>query len=617
MTRRSSSDTPVEEQGHRGQSTSLESSASFRPLKPVGVRDEARDEQSRLTLRALRHLAWVFACLAALQAPTYFVPALARLRPWAPGDPIPLARLADSWRDDLALPRFAGAAGYSQQPSLEQADGALGESLAQVLAEQERRLVEEERESTSRSSDSGPAHSRTGSSSASGLQGVGSRTVSGTFSKVGGKGSQNERPGANPEDSRGGAPSFVGPPSPEVMHELGGDSYAATRPSTYSESADPVSLQDPTGSALRAFFLRLQQTANRLPHAKTRIAYYGDSSIAADHITSTLRRRLQKRFGDGGHGFVLIARGGMAYRHLGLEHRANNHWLLYPVTRKARRDGRYGYGGVMYRASPGARARFGTTDEGAVGHRAGEFAIYYQAHARGGRLGLNLDGKPLEELDTRNEVTEDKVHRIRPGDDGAHRLELRYRGGGDLRLYGVAMETQAPGLVLDSLGLVGARAKRLLNFDADHIAGQMRFRRPSLVVLAFGGNEAGDGPSSVERVQSVYTRVIRRMRRGASEASCLVLAPLDQARRDDRGRVQTMPAVPIIVEGQKRAAIAEGCAFFNTFSAMGGNGSMAKWLRARPQLASSDLRHATPLGYEVIGTLVYKALMAAFQKHLH
>jgi hypothetical protein len=74
--------------------------------------------------------------------------------------------------------------------------------------------------------------------------------------------------------------------------------------------------------------------------------------------------------------------------------------------------------------------------------------------------------------------------------------------------------------------------------------------------------------------------------------------------------------LPPIVEAQRRVAAAEGCAFFDTYAAMGGEGAMAQWLKARPRLATSDMRHATPKGYEVVGTLYYKALLQAFAEHL-
>ena len=97
----------------------------------------------------------------------------------------------------------------------------------------------------------------------------------------------------------------------------------------------------------------------------------------------------------------------------------------------------------------------------------------------------------------------------------------------------------------------------------------------------------------------------------------MLFAPLDQAERDARGRVRTLSTVPKITEAQRRVAAKKGCAFFDTFSAMGGEGAMAEWLRVRPRLATSDLRHATPAGYDLIANLYYKAMLKAFADYLN
>jgi hypothetical protein len=50
-------------------------------------------------------------------------------------------------------------------------------------------------------------------------------------------------------------------------------------------------------------------------------------------------------------------------------------------------------------------------------------------------------------------------------------------------LYGVAVERDGPGVVYDSLGLLGARANRLLNYDSAHIKNQLEQRGSNLIVL--------------------------------------------------------------------------------------------------------------------------------------
>jgi lysophospholipase L1-like esterase len=377
------------------------------------------------------------------------------------------------------------------------------------------------------------------------------------------------------------------------------------------EYADlPQEIEDPS-NALEPFYRQLLRTADDEPRALTRVAHYGDSSIAGDGITMTLRRNFQRRFGDGGHGFILVASGTMPYRHQDIRTRANAAWQTHQLVRSEATSGFYGYGGVQFRAVAGAEATFETSDRGPVGHAVSRFELFYLEHDRGPRVQLRVDRGDWQDVETRGEDAVDRWHTVEVP-DGDHRLDLRVAGGGVAKLYGVVLERAGPGVVYDSLGMVGARGNRLLRFDAAHFRRQHQHRETNLFVLGFGGNEADDVHRSGEDFERDVRRVIRFVRQARPEAGCLWMGPLDQAARNARGRVETMPQVPVIVEAQRRGALAEGCAYFDTFAAMGGEGAMRRWSRARPRLAFGDYRHATPAGYQAIGNMVYRALLKGF-----
>ena len=261
----------------------------------------------------------------------------------------------------------------------------------------------------------------------------------------------------------------------------------------------------------------------------------------------------------------------------------------------------------------GAWARIATAKRGDIGTRVSRFDIYYETQPRGGKFSVRLDDQKREIVSTKAKVRGDGVHTI-AAPDGPHSIEFRYSRGGPVHFYGVVLEREGPGVVYDSLGLVGARANRLLNFDAAHIKSQLEIRGVNLIVLGFGGNEASDDRTEDEFYED-YLKVLERMRQGREDLGCLVFSPLDQARRE-RGRIRTLPTIPLIIAAQRRAAFEAGCAFYDTWQAMGGENSMRRWYEARPRLAMGDFRHATPAGYEIIGNMFYKALLAGFAAYL-
>jgi lysophospholipase L1-like esterase len=345
-----------------------------------------------------------------------------------------------------------------------------------------------------------------------------------------------------------------------------------------------------------------------------RALHYGDSHIVVDTITGTIRRRLQARFGDGGHGYVAVGKAWRWYKHRDVEHGANDRWTMELVTRPSGGDGLYGVGGISATAlDAGATAWFATKPDAPVGGRVSRFDVLYWKEPGGGQLLVTVDGTAVTTLSTRATTEETAVLPV-PVPDGPHRLELTTVGEGEVRLFGIVMERQA-GLVYNSLGLNSARAATLLALEPGHFREQLRTRRASLVVLSFGTNEATDDLEPPAAYRAGLKKVLAAVREGAPEASCLVTAPPDRARKARRGRRGgTLAGLPGLVRVQQEVALEAGCAFFDTFTAMGGPGTIVQW--ARQGLAARDLTHLSPAGGEIIGELLAGALLQGYEAYV-
>ena len=416
------------------------------------------------------------------------------------------------------------------------------------------------------------------------------------------------------------------PPSSAPQHERAADHTPQTPRNGHTahtghvqgvviapEEYDGLAVPIENVEALDTFYDALRRSALRQPSAITRVAHYGDSAVAADEISSTARRKLQARFGDSGHGFMLTAKGTMFYGHRDVLHRESDGWELTTIVRRQLRSGYYGYGGIVATGRSGEFTMFGTSTRGNIGRSVSRFEVFYQRYGNGGELRLSVDGKGDQVIAT-NAATPEDAWEIVKVPDGEHSISLRARG--EVRMYGVSQERDVPGVVYDALGLVGARADRLLDADQRHMAGQIAHRNPDLLVLGFGGNEAGNDNLDMQRYARSLTQVIKLMRSGKPGMSCLLFGPLDQGERNVRGDVVTLRAMPGIVDVQRRVAHEQGCGFFDAYKGMGGQGSVGRWYRARPRLFSPDFRHATPAGYALIGDMYYRALLKGFADYL-
>jgi lysophospholipase L1-like esterase len=377
------------------------------------------------------------------------------------------------------------------------------------------------------------------------------------------------------------------------------------RPIDVDAKAPPVPLEDPSGHALDAFLLRLRATANKQPEAITRIVHFGDSVVASDYVSSTLRRRFQERFGDAGHGFTLLANAWPAYFHEGVSRFATSGWLISRVVGPLANDGWHGLGGVSFRAPPHLLARIGTAKKGDVGRRVSRFVVAYVEAPDGGQADIRIDGMARDPLDTKGPEKRFRAATYTTT-DGEHELEIQTTKGTS-RFFGVVLERDEPGVVLDAIGIQGARIRFLDKQDDAHFKEQLAWRDPGLVIYQFGANESADGYAySMDDYHQTMKAVIAQQRQALPNSSCLILGAMDRASRKG-DEIKSLSIIPLIVEQQRIVANELGCAFFDTFRAMGGPGSMPRWFRR--DLGQSDLTHPTAVGAELIGNWIFRALM--------
>lgn len=333
------------------------------------------------------------------------------------------------------------------------------------------------------------------------------------------------------------------------------------------------------------------------------VVWLGDSHTAADFWTQAVRAELQARYGNGGPGFLRL--GISPYRHGRAKVVTAGRWRRVPSA-PARvtptDDGVFALGGM--RAEPiSADARVTVELYTTAVRGEARWDLSFRFPKPNASFALELDDEPPVVVDARD------------GNGAAVRhLEVTGRAGGELslgrfvgpvELFGVTVEGTGPGVVLDTVGIDGARIGTLLAWDEPTFVGELRRRAPDLVVLAFGTNEAF-AEEDVARYADQYARVMARVRAAAPAAGCALLGPTNVPGRDGPdGRV------PAIDRVQAGAAAAAGCAFVSLHELMGGEGSFRRWMHASPPLAADDGVHLLQAGYERLAHEVIERLVGA------
>ena len=370
-----------------------------------------------------------------------------------------------------------------------------------------------------------------------------------------------------------------------------------------SKGVHPLTTPD---KSLEAFFAALRRAETKQENGIVRIVHYGDSPTTADLITADIRQMLQTQFGDAGHGYHLIAKPWAWYAHRGVSVDSDG-WTVEAANQPESHDGIFGLGGATFIGPPGAVARFKIPNEEQV-------EVHAWRQPGGGRLSVHSGGLRLGEIDTQAAQPQEAFATFSlPAN--AKQVELRVTSG-TVRLFGVQFGKAQPGVMYSSLGVNGAHIGMLAHrFHEGHWSRILQHVKPDLVVLNYGTNES----TSMQFVDNSYERTLRaaitRVKKALPKSSILIMSPMDRGQRELSGGIGTVPALRKVVAIQAKVAADTKVAFFNTFEAMGGEGTMGRWYLAEPRMVGADLIHPMPSGAKLVGGLFYKAVLDSYNRY--
>lgn len=351
---------------------------------------------------------------------------------------------------------------------------------------------------------------------------------------------------------------------------------------------------------LEAFYSALDELAGGTRNAPVRILWLGDSHTAADFMTHPIRQHLGHAFRGGGPGFVRL--GLSAYRHGAVKFQVTGPVRkapLLPAQQTRVLDGVFGYGGIRTLPASGSSvsASFREPSDDPV-----TWTLSYRL-APGDKLQVTLgDTAQVLSFDS-TKHKEDGIEMARFSGRARDTFSISHAGG-DPQVFGAFAEFDSPGVVLDTVGINGARLGTALAWEPTQYRAAIAGRKLDLVVLAFGTNEIFD-KASVDRYQVQFENYLELVREVSPEVPCWIVGPPDAATSDGRSRER----VALVTKVQRSAAEAMGCAFTSQYELMGGEGSFGRWMSERPSKARSDHIHFTISGYEELGKLLAEQLL--------
>ena len=358
---------------------------------------------------------------------------------------------------------------------------------------------------------------------------------------------------------------------------------------------------DPTGS-LASFEDKLIAEARGLQKTPVRIGFYGDSNLTSDFMTAHLRRQLQGRFGDAGHGFVAFARPWAWYSHEDVHHFGTwPLWRQFDCTTDPVVGHRYGFANMTAESSKaGAAAWAGTADADApVGKTVSRFEIYFMKQPHGGTFDLLLDGKPYKTISTAaNDFEAGFEHIDVP--DAPHEVKAVVKGDYQVRLFGTTLERDDPGggVVVDSLGAGALNFQRFMLTEPVMRKAHLERRGYDVVFVWLGMNSMWLDPN-----KGWATDTVKTIREALPRVPVVLVTPPDS----EKGASKTTdPRIMALVKQLKDVATEQGAAYWDLRAAMGGDGAYLEFMKRG--LAANDRVHLSREGNIVLGQRLLKAL---------
>jgi lysophospholipase L1-like esterase len=412
----------------------------------------------------------------------------------------------------------------------------------------------------------------------------------------------------------------------EVIHSPGSRQVVTER-ITETLANPRLGIENP--NALHPFFDQLHQLELDPKSQLIRVIQFGDSHTAADIFTAAMRSLFQQKFGDGGAGFQYPGYPFAGYRIHGTRRALSTGWLATGTHLRDIGDGLVGMGGISL--STEQAGNWISVDADAT-----SLEVQYLIQPGGGSIAI-YDGDQLlttistasaNPSATQNDTTATTTpeataapattqttsppaagHYDTTLPPGPHHIEVRTTQDAPVRLLGLSTEN-ASGITYEAAGINGAEASLFLRWNEALQQTLMASADPSLIVLAYGTNEASDRNWTEESYAALFRRIIERCHRLAPHASILVIGPPDRALHNGRHGWAAFTGVDRIIQAQRTVCRQMNCAYWDQRNRMGGLGSMRDWVSV--SWAQPDHTHFTGEGYNELASALFSDIVQQY-----
>ena len=335
-----------------------------------------------------------------------------------------------------------------------------------------------------------------------------------------------------------------------------------------------------------------------------RIMHYGDSQIEMDRITSVLRQRLQELFGGSGPNMIPAIQ---PVSTISVTQNASNltRYMVYGDAERASHN-RYGVmsqfgqvrgsGSISFTRSSHTQSFEKAKEISSVSVLLGKNSKNFTATLKCDTIAP--DAKMLPACDSVSLITWILPTNVKHG-------TISFKGNAEI--YAVLLDGEA-GVAIDNVALRGCSGTIFTRINENTLRQSFDLLNTRLIIMQFGGNRM-PGISSTKNIPPYIAELekqISYMKRVAPKATFLFIGPADMG-KSYGGKMGTWKNLPELNDSLRALALRNDMAYWDMFNVMGGEGSMAQWVKHNPPMAGPDYVHFTYRGAQEIGSDLAKS----------
>lgn len=362
---------------------------------------------------------------------------------------------------------------------------------------------------------------------------------------------------------------------------------------------------------LISFYEKLYQLETATS-GNVRIAYFGDSMTDGDLIVQDLRKQMQTKFGGNGVGFVSVLSESATSRS-SINHQYSPNWKKASYVNVKHPEKPFGVNGQVFFANdtlynPWVRFKAGPLKNST---QLNNPTLFYGSSS-------NVDGKVIVRIDKDSTVLklnpDRKLNTLALNASQLKGFKVEFSKADSIPIYGFNFD-DGKGVHVDNFSSRGNSGLPISLFNVNLMNQFQQKLDYDLVILHFGTNVLNYGSYSYDWYEKRMTRVVNHIKECFPGVEVLVVSTADKSTKYDL-EMQTDSAVVPLTLAQRKYAVQSKSAFFNLFQAMGGEGSMLKWVDEEdPPLANKDYTHFNYKGSQKVASLLHDQIQKGYMQY--